>query len=300
MSSTEDRKSNDPSLPDFDARWDYDRPGETEQAFRALLPQAEASGDRGYRIELLTQVARAEGLQRRFGEAHATLDAAEGLLEPGLRRARVRYLLERGRVFNSSGQAERARPFFQEALELAEAAGEDFYAVDAAHMLGIANPPEEQLGWSLKALELAERSAEPRARKWLGALYNNIAWSYHDLGRYDEALAIFEKALAWRQEQGQVKPIRSARWGVGRALRSLGRIEEALAVQRALEEEWTRTGETSGYVEEELGECLLALGETNAARAHFARAHAELSKDPWLAENEPARLARLAELGRVA
>jgi len=33
-------------LPDFDALWDYDRPGETERAFRELVATAEASGDR--------------------------------------------------------------------------------------------------------------------------------------------------------------------------------------------------------------------------------------------------------------
>jgi hypothetical protein len=50
-------------LPDFDALWDYDDPAASERAFRALLPIAEASGDRNYHVELLTQIAQAEGLR---------------------------------------------------------------------------------------------------------------------------------------------------------------------------------------------------------------------------------------------
>jgi hypothetical protein len=56
-------------------------------------------------------------------------------------------------------------------------------------------------------------------------------------------------------------------------------------------------GESDGYVFEELGECLLLLGRPGEARLFFARAYAELSRDSWLAESEPARLERLKELG---
>jgi hypothetical protein len=53
----------------------------------------------------------------------------------------VRYLLERGRVFNSTGHRLEASPLFREAWELASAAGQDFYAASAAHMLVISEPP---------------------------------------------------------------------------------------------------------------------------------------------------------------
>src|SRR5688572_21565066 len=85
------------TLPNFDELWDYNDPATTEQKFRALLPRAEASADRFYHAQLLTQLARAQGLQRKFDEAHATLDQVAQVDQPP---ARVRYLLERGRVFN--------------------------------------------------------------------------------------------------------------------------------------------------------------------------------------------------------
>ena len=47
------------------------------------------------------------------------------------------------------------------------------------------------------------------------------------------ALQMLERALAYHIEFGQVNKVRIARWCVGRALRSVGRVEEALAVQRA-------------------------------------------------------------------
>jgi len=54
------------NLPDFDALWDYNNPAATEQQFRALLAQAKSSGNRDYHAQLLTQLARALGLHRRF------------------------------------------------------------------------------------------------------------------------------------------------------------------------------------------------------------------------------------------
>jgi tetratricopeptide (TPR) repeat protein len=284
-------------LTDFDALWNYDDPAATEAVFRPLLDNAPVAST--YRIELLTQVARTQGLQRRFEEAHHTLDEAERLLaeskaEP---RARVRYLLERGRTFNSSRQTDRAIPLFRDALVAAQAAGEDFYAVDAAHMLGIAAPPEQQTEWNQRAIAMAEQSSQPRARNWLGSLYNNLGWTLHDQGHHAEALEVFEKALALRRARGQTKEGRIAQWCVARALRSLGRVDEALAVQRDLQAQHEAAGTSDGYVLEEIAENLALLGQDDEARPFFAGAYAQLSQDPWLVENEAARLARLKQNG---
>src|SRR5262245_37379001 len=240
------------AIPDLDQLWAYDDPSTSERRFRDLLPQLQA-GTPAY-LELLTQIARAQGLQRDFGAAHQTLDAVEAALVDGGERVHIRYLLERGRVFNSSKQPERARPLFLAAWERARAAGEDFYAIDAAHMLAIVEPPEQSLVWNQQALELAERTPDQRAKKWRGSLCNNMGWTYHDAGRYDQALALFQKALAYREAQGQEREARIARWCVARALRSLGRTEEALAMQQALLEDNERAGTADGYVFEELGE----------------------------------------------
>ena len=58
----------------------------------------------------------------------------------------VRVLLERGRVLNSSGHAAMAVPLFEQAAELADHLGEEFLAVDALHMLAIADSAHAEPG----------------------------------------------------------------------------------------------------------------------------------------------------------
>src|SRR5574341_847248 len=93
---------------DFDSLWDYSDPHQTEIRFREILLQVPEQ-NHAY-LELLTQIARAQGLQRKFDRAHQTLDQVERRLGKYASRARVRYLLERGRTLNSSGNPDAARP----------------------------------------------------------------------------------------------------------------------------------------------------------------------------------------------
>ena len=279
----------------LDATWDFDRPAESETRFRselARLPPRDAAS-----LELQTQIARAQALQRRFDAAHATLDAVEKELPAQPPRVFVRYLLERGRTFNSSGQPARAVPLFREALDEARTAHEDFLAIDAAHMLGIAAPPEQRLEWNLEAVAMTERTDDARSKRWLASLYNNIGWTYHDRGDYAAALAYFQKALPAWQARGGAEKERIAWWSIARAYRSLGRLDEALAIQQRLERE--TTDDPDGFVYEEIGEILLAKGDTVAARPNFARAYALLSKDPGLQAAAAERLARLKRLGGI-
>lgn len=285
-------------LPDFDSLWDYDHPGATEKKFRDLLPAALDSRDLPYLTQLLSQIARAEGLQRKFDAAHKTLDRVQKGLDKTDDRSRVRYLLERGRVFNSSGKKDDARPLFLEALDLATKSKKDFYAVDAAHMMAIVEPTEKQLQWNLKALDLAENSADEKARKWKGSLYNNIGWTYFEQRQFEESLLMFEKALEFQQQEGDPNKIMIARWCVAKTLRMMDHTEEALEMQRDLYEQYQAANKKSGYVYEEIAECLTVMGEEQEAQGWFAAAYEELSKDPRLA-TEQDRLNRLKELGRV-
>ncbi|MBZ0292720.1 MAG: hypothetical protein K8L99_09190, partial [Anaerolineae bacterium] len=135
---------------DFDSLWDYDDPAATEARFQELLVGTDVPPTSAYWLELLTQIARAQGLQREFDKAHRTLDEIEVQLTAAeeLTQVRVRYLLERGRVFNSAGQPDVALPLFKQAWEIARAADVDFYTVDAAHMLAIVEPDaKQQLDW---------------------------------------------------------------------------------------------------------------------------------------------------------
>jgi len=278
----------------IDSYWEYSDPAASEARFRAALPQATADE----RLELLTQIARTHSLRRQFGEAHAVLDEVEPQLSGAGPAPRTRYLLERGRTFNSAGDKARAAGLFRQAWETASAAHLDGLAVDAAHMLAIVEPPASAAVWTERGVELARGSTDPKARGLLPALLNNHAWNLHGDARYDEALLAFREAeVAWhasgRQPQGRI-----ATWSVARCLRSLKRYEEALQLQQRLEQEWQAAGEADGYVFEEIAENQEALGRLEKATAYFRRAESELGKDPQFARDNPARLARIMAMGR--
>ncbi len=287
-----------PALKSFsaqlDAQWDFAAAAESEQRFRTELARWPADDPRA--LVVATQIARTQSLRRQFAEAHATLDAIEARLDGMPSHVRVRYLLERGRTFNSASTPERAVPLFAEALSLAECDDDAFYAIDAAHMLGIAAPESERLDWDLKALAMADAAADARARGWRAALYNNIGHAHQERGDFATALAWYRKALPAYEARGNPRNVRIARWMIARAQRELGALDEAEAIQRRLLAEYTKLGETDGYVYEELAEIALARGDVEAAKPWAAEAYAALKDDAGFAATESARLARLAAI----
>jgi tetratricopeptide (TPR) repeat protein len=109
---------------------------------------------------------------------------------------------------------------------------------------------DEGIAWNTKALELARATSD----RLLPALLNNLGWDLHELGRYEEALAVFQEALVVYTGRGSVSAIQIAQWSVARCLRSLGRYSEALAIQQALVAEHEAAGTTDAYVLEEIAE----------------------------------------------
>lgn len=281
----------------FDSHWNFGDPEGTEKKFRELLPDVESSGNASHKIQLITQIARTLGLQRKFEDEHKLLDEVEPMLNEEFPRASIRYHLERGRVFNSSGKPETARESFLKALELAKASGEDNLAVDAAHMMGIAEKGEASVKWNETAIELAERSDDEHAKGWLGSLYNNLGWTYFEMKNYDKALELFEKDIAWFDSRERTTQANIARWSAAKTMRMQGRTDEALEVQLRLKEVIEKTNDPDGYVYEELAECFLAKGNDAEAEKYFATAYDILSKDEWLLAEEGARIERMKHLG---
>jgi tetratricopeptide (TPR) repeat protein len=222
------RMANQPqSLPEFDTLWDYAQPAETERKFRQILPTAQASNDPSYLAQLLTQIARTQGLQGRFDDAHATLDGVLAILRDNLKLARVRYLLERGRVFNSSGKPAQAMPLFVEAAEMATREKLSRYAIDAVHMMAIVDPdPRKQVEWNLKGIAMAQD--DPSQRGWLWSLYNNIAESHALLNENQIALDYILKLIEYQQSRGEVDPYTLK--DKARFLRLTGHAEQALSI----------------------------------------------------------------------
>ena len=153
------------------------------------------------RAEVLTQLARVEGLRRPFrrGRPAARRGGAAGRLgsaRPRPRRARTRTAAPLGRRLRGGDAAVRGRS------RLALAIPHEFIAVDAAHMVAIAAPTfDDRLAWADRGIEMAQSSDDPEVTTWLGSLYNNVGWDHFDAGEYETALDWFERALAEREQR---------------------------------------------------------------------------------------------------
>ncbi|ARW83398.1 tetratricopeptide repeat protein [Aeromonas salmonicida] len=285
--------------PDFMAQWNYQDPAASALRFHALLPEARTAANLQLELELLTQIARTYSLQRQFAEAHQLLDEIEPRLTDATPRARLRALLERGRTFNSAGDKATARPLFEQAWQWGLKSKELYLAIDAAHMIAIAAPLDEQSRWHQLAMELAERSQDEKVRGWLASLYNNQGWTLFELGRFDEARVFQQKCLAWHEQHNNTAKAFIARWSLARLTRAQGQHEQALAELKQLQVEMAEAGEPEdGYLFEELGENALVLDDPAAAE-YFSRAWFLLSQDRWFKANEAERLARLKHLAKL-
>jgi tetratricopeptide (TPR) repeat protein len=205
--------------------WDFDDLDGSERRFNdQLLQETSDSG----RAEVLTQLARVEGLRGDFPEGDRLIDQAQALSD-GSAAVEARIQLERGRLRNSGGDAGAALPMFETAFEIADQASEQFLAADAAHMAAIASPDREsKLDWTERGILIASNSSDRDVSYWLGPLYNNLGWEYQDAGEHEAALEAFQHALAARERYPEMPSlIQHAKEAVGEALRALGRDEEA-------------------------------------------------------------------------
>lgn len=282
------------ALPNFDKLWNYGDPAATETKFRELLPQAVAAGDPSYHLQLMTQIARTHSLRNNFDEAHKLLDEVEKQLTPNLKLARVRYLLERGRTFNSAGEPGDAEPLFIEAYELAESIGEMRHAIDAVHMVAIVqSDAEKQVEWNLKGIALADKN--PEQKGWLNALYNNIGESYLKLEDYPNAHKYFYKLSEFQKARNGEADMYTMK-DLAKSLRLAGSAQHALMMMHEVLEKLTAKGTDDGWIREELAEDYRALGNLSGAKPHFVKAYELLSKDEYCLKYEKEKLEHLKEM----
>ena len=73
--------------------------------------------DTATRAEIMTHLA-SFSLRRKFDESHAILDETLSLIDDSMPVVRVRYLLERGRIYNSSVRLMSPARFFSKHIIL--------------------------------------------------------------------------------------------------------------------------------------------------------------------------------------
>lgn len=223
----------------IDRLWDFADPAASEQRFRAAAAD-EGAGPHA-RIVMTTQLARAIGIQGRSEEALAVLDDADAEIpaeDEGAFAAelRARVSLERGRLHAAAGDLDEALPELTRAVREAALAGSAFLVLDALHMLALHDAGHEE-EWATEGFDVLDGAHDPRVLRWGVALHNNLGWTKHDGDDPVAALHHFTLAAEAAERYGTAEQLRVARWSMGRALRSLGRTEEALELQRALDAE---------------------------------------------------------------
>lgn len=270
--------------------WDFDDLDATEGRLRAQL-DGESSGDG--QAEVLTQLARIEGLRGAFARGDALVDEAEALAsESGAARARID--LERGRLRRSSGDRDASRPLLESAYTAAVAAEQYFMAADAAHMGALAAPDSEGfVEWTKRGLGLAE--THEAASTWAGPLLNNLGWELYEAGDFAGALDAFERALTVREREPDKRgPIEIARYALGKTLRTLGRAADAIPLLEQAVTWATGSGAPDGWFHEELAEEYAAVGRSEEAREHARLAIPLLERDDSSFADRRDRLESLA------
>jgi tetratricopeptide (TPR) repeat protein len=287
-------------FPDIDGYWNHEDLAATEANLRAVLP-ADSSGEWSTTaLNAVTQLVRAQYLQGKSGEAKETLELARKVifaLEPARRgRDEIRLLIEEGRHLCMSMMPSKAQVHFQQAWTSATTAGETFLAIEAAVMLSISQPPKFKNDWLQRAIELAEKTDVAQAKLWLAQLYLMDGWHAFDFRRFEDALKSFKMALERPRERGEMTSLILIRWCVARALRALGRNQEALDIQKELLIEVSNDGKLNGHIFLEIAECLQLLKKTEEAKSFFESAYKELSVNGWYSDNKASELSRMQHL----
>lgn len=141
-----------------------------------------------------------------------------------LGRPHLRYLWTLGRYAWHDEKIDKARNTYKEMLELANQQQRYRDAVDATHMLALIEPEKsDQVKWALEGIKAAEASGE---EGWLGPLWNNLGWTYDEMGEHEKALEALLKARKYHQSSPAI-PRAVAENSVGYAYFKVGKLDEA-------------------------------------------------------------------------
>ena len=228
----------------LDSLWDFGDPAASAERFRAA---AEEPGlGRVAKAEYLTQLARALAATGEFDEADAVLGEAAEVLDAPSELVEARIALERARLLVARDLPHEAVALLLTTVRKASAAGSAFLALDALHMLALVDTGHEE-EWAHEGIDALDSVSDPRTRRWGVAFHNNLGWRLLYAGNPDAALDHFESAWHFAEEVGTENQRFVARWAKAKCLRTLGRTDEAIAIQRELAAE--RPAETAVALE---------------------------------------------------
>lgn len=208
-----------------------------EAKLTELLPQAQKLSDNSVYVQMLTQIGLMQAVQKKFEQAHARLDQAQGACRTDDYVGQVRLLLERGRVFQQASDIEQAQKYFHASYELSKLHDLDYHTINAAHMIAIVEPElSDKMRWNKLALDLTLQTKDTKAAQWLAPLYNNLGQNYFDAQQYEKSLYHYQQALQLFEKDDRYSSANCifSRWTIARCLRALGDVDKAFALQHEL------------------------------------------------------------------
>lgn len=289
-------------------------PALIEEKLQELSIEAKQLSNKSIYLQMLSQIALMQAVQKKFDAAHATLDQAEQLVTPEYDLAKVRILCERGRVFQQAGDIAQARIYFENSYELSVACKFDKQTINAAHMIAIvASMPAEKIAWNSTALDLAIQTHDASAQSWRGPLLNNLGANYLEVEEYEKALSVFQQAfIEFEKSPEYASNTRFARFRVAQVLRMLRRLDEALKMLHAQLQEYdaiTISGNLDmptemfvlmrGWLYEELAEVYAAKNNLNEAKKYAQLALIDLDNNQLFMATDPKSSARVKKLKQL-
>jgi tetratricopeptide (TPR) repeat protein len=259
---------------------DYAKAGEL---FERIATSADETGDTEAFVEASAMRARSHLAVGDADKGRPWLSRAKGMASRSVPSGWSRYMAVKGRFEWKDGDNESASRTFRELFDYCEEHELWERAVDAANMVSITGDESLKLDWSLRGIEMAERGD---MTGWLGPLWNNLGWNYHDAGRYEEALDALVKARDYHYMKEAELPRLIADYSVAHVKMKQGRLEEAQSEMLSVLEWATRLSaegnegavEWMGFGRWDLGEIAAEAGDREKGLSMLEEALGEIEQ----------------------
>ena len=276
VSSGEDKMSASSLMSRADSLFERRQYDQAREVYLLAADSAAASGDNCSLTEAYAMIARTYLTTDKKDEGRPWIEKARERARNNEPLGWSRYLGVRGRFEWQDKELEKATATFKEMYQYCSEKGLHERAIDAAHMVAITGGHEDQVEWGLKGIKEAEAG---NITSWLGPLWNNLGFTYEDMGKYRESLDAYLKAREYHHKYSDEKSKIVADWAVGHAYRLLGESDSAaqwITQDMLARFESLGDAEFQGWTLKEMGEIAMLKSKPDSALALFIRAEGKL------------------------
>jgi tetratricopeptide (TPR) repeat protein len=268
----------------------------SREAYIKVSEMAEESDEKSNLVEAFAMIGRTYLKVNQKEPGYHWLSKARDFASVDQPLGWSRYLGVCGRFEWRNKELEKATETFVEMYNYCSDRKLHDRAVDAARMIGITGTSEQQIEWGMKGIAEAGNMTGI-----LGPLWNNLGWTYEDIGKYPEAVNAYTKAREYHWKYGDERNKLIADWAVGHAYRLNGEFDKAEVWLRPLPDWCRKIDETEflGFSLKELGYLSLGREDTTEALNYFVEAEKNLKAvgmPEWDAEGYKQLLKEIEEL----